>query len=831
MEIHSLDEKIQYCLAECSEFAPNGYDLADVISEIKSTIDGETESWKETTDRFNKAYKNTWDKKKDSDTCQVVLENLSHFHRIESLASFSEEQQEIMVWEKYLEPFIRCAESLLNQVMAKRVPYIPGASESYLNAFYELSRKAVFSPDNVNLYNGAFRKSDFLHDLLFFAAKQLEKRLDNDPDYFQFSLFDPFAYHTLIRSLQIGAMVVEDTKAENNASNRVLNGLCRDLFLNSVQSAFHRFVSLRGTTYRIELNRHNSTLFACPYDALSSIEEIKPLRLFEKIATYIRNQMDHPSEIMTVSVCVIGHTEPSASHHERGLMDLSCAILNWFRRMLECEKITGRYLDMQIKNIVNASDGFANVYCSKRNGFLCKESGHQIHCIIEAVDYSSFFSFSTKYLFEQIESNDVIFLLDCPWLTAENYEIKHRGSLEAFCLDLSRTERDEPKLLKHTDRSVIKNTNDFYKQSIMSILDSQYNRVMASTTTQAGEIIRIPRDSMLRRIQKQVSAFEGGNSKKELYVFCSERDGLAYSYISSYPLTRKEQYDGKSHTIIEFRNTAASMLAYTEEDEIWFSVSLWSVLKYISVSYAYTDFKDEIDQIIQDVLGSDFEGHLKNPVDYFELYRSIVVVFKVGNALRDIEFSIAFVNGVDSCLPCDSPALRENMKKRLRKLCREFVELMYVDVVFSDKVRYGADAIKQAFSMNLYSCVENVSAMLFWHQFRMACMKEAFSEFHVSYNEKLESEATAVVLDKGMEFVGKDYFMDKKVYDALLLTLEQTTQITVGMNTMISDAANIFDTKANVLRNALNNILMACRKAEKQNTKLYYNALEMLKEA
>lgn len=744
----------------------------------------------------------------------------------------AEEDKQIDV-KKLVYKFRDEADMLRRKLSKDGTLYIKEPAERYLTAFYNISRDAVFSEYNANLFNAGFRKSEFLSALISFAAVKRGKR-NYGSAYYEYSLLDPFAYDTIGNTIKGMELLSRDIRGED-----LLSGLRKSIFMDSAQSAFKRYVCLDGQSHRINLSRHDDSLTAFPVDKLSSTEEIKPIRLFEKTASYIRNGLGEPrdsADKFVVKICIIGHTEASRCGDECSLMDYVAAVLNWYGKLsAKLDKKPKPTLKLNVTNIVSTGDWPGSNQGYPRKSFICKlekdeKEEHWAQCVIKKVDYENTFGLNTMQLKKEIEDNDLIFLLDCPWLSTENFDIKQSGSLDMFCRELSHHGRSAETDVKADRKQFVNNAHSFYKNSVFRVIDSQYNRIMASTTTKSGEIIRVMKDHLFRRVNKifkdmRENRKEGDAQKrKTLYIFTSEKDGIKYSYFASYHLTRQEKYDGRSHTIIRFDNNVPKSMEYKENTEIKFHANLWSILKYISVSYAYLDFKDRIKDCLN--IG---DQEPENAISYFELYRNIEIWFSVSRNLRHITVTTGFKEGIDDCIKDFSSQLSDsdiiNTREKLFKTVVSLLEPLYTESVFKTNEHYGDDAIKTAFSTNLYSCINNVNMMLFWHKYRTACERGRFDAFKVVFDPKMESLTNT----DNSEFHDRDFFMDKKLYDSTMQTLEQTTSMTLGLRSMFIDAVKLYHNE-NAMYEVLNNITRACEDAGYTDTGLYRNATRVLRE-
>ena len=704
---------------------------------------------------------------------------------------------------------------------------------NYLDAYFDVAKDVVFSPYNYNLSTSSFRRSAFLRSMISFSAERALSHKEVGKRQYRFSLFDPFLLDVIVRGFK-AAGLLREFWSKNNQREEYLRELQKALFLDSIQSGLRRFVTIDNETYRLQPDRHDSKFWAIPYDQVSSLQEIKMIRLFEKTAAYIRNEAFR-KEISTeqpsfdISICIIGHSAPSDNKSEAGLLDYIRSVLKWYSRLfrgqIQSKKPT---LNIRLKNIVSQDDSPKSNFAGKRTEKTVKEvDGEHVHSCkfeIEHANYYENFGYSSKRLLEIISENEIVFILDCPWLMSENYSIETTGSLESYSRLLNFKRRSSPDFTQ----DFIYHTHSFYQNSTMKELDAQFNRVMTSDTFDSGTIARVPKEPLLSRIEKAVSTAQNNKCNKVVYLFTSEKNGLEYSSISTYPLTRTERYDGKVFTIVRYGSGSINSLMLCDEGQpLTIRVHLWSLIKYISASFAYQYFKEEI----QKCLGVSADS----VIDYVGIYRSITIELSLEKNLRQGTGKVWLLDTLDNCLE-EIDDLSEKskieiseLKKALLKLANDLVEPIFNQILFSPISAYGDNAIQMAFIMNLYSSVDNVEKMLFWHQYRRAHHQGRCGDYAIQFSKnKLEDKDITPLVIRDDEFKNKDFFMDKKIYDCFLWRLEDSAEVTPGMMLMIKKAEGIYHIE-NVGYIVLDNIIKACERSSQTNIPLYNNARKMIK--
>ena len=683
----------------------------------------------------------------------------------------------------------------------------------YVNAFLELSKEIVFNPENDNLYNTSFRKSNFLQNLILFGTKY-----NSHNDSHIFSFYNPIVQENLRRIFANINMFLKSSEKQDD----LLFLLKKQLLLRCAENSFIRFISCAQKTHRVSLNRHNSQLLSWPYQELSSVEEIKPIRLFEKIVSHISNNIDLNSTEYILRICIVGHTECSENHKEKELCDLMSAILGWYDRFgLDADNKP--LLSIEICNYVNKKDWpNSNEYrCFKTvAGTECfnfsLESQHNIaKCVIYPVNYSDYFALSTQNLHEIIRNNNVVFLLDCPWLTNEDFEIKEIGTLSYFCKELNQSSQLIGDLSEKSYSSVNAERLDSHSHSMIKKLDSQYNRIMLSNTNNAGEIVRVFRSSLIKKIENMVRN-KDDRIPTDLYIFSSESTGLDFSNVASYPLSRQEMYEGKRISIYQYCNYKPQVLSVGNDDNIRFDIRLWSVLKYTSIAFAYIDFKNVIDKCFGKTnLTSD---------QYFEIYRDTIITFETDCKMCTVAISFKFsdrINCVFRELGFSEKDKQLCMDKYLQHL-KSLVVPLYKNIVFSDTDGFGDDIVRTAFSMNLYSTITDVNSMMFWYKYKSALFNKTLCKFSVVFVD----DGVAYINDNNFK---NQFFKDKRAYEYVLSSLENSNKFTFGLKLMLYKCDDVYQVD-DYAKHIASNIIKVAEKIGDEASCFIQNGKDAIKE-
>ena len=758
---------------------------------------------------------------------------------------------------RYVDVLIDAYSAVVSAFKDHECLYDPKLARTYLDSFFDLSKEMVFKEGSFNLTSSGFRRSFFLRTLLSFAAKREQWEVQPDPGTsiksvpeekryifpYYFSYFDPFAYDSIERALICATRILlDELRLNRDRDGEDFFELRKQMFICSLEAAFQRSITIERQAYRIELNRHSSLLLAYPIEPYSSTSDTKPIRLFEKTASYIQRYLrENPDrERFKVVITIIGHTGSNKEARRRSVTDYLAAVLTWYNTL----RIPGVETLPSLRLIVNNIQNYIykpteNARKSEKitkadNRIVLKLNGHSASCSFSTLDYESYLAYNLKHTKEYIYNSQVLFLLDCPWLSTENYSIRDEGTLGNYCARLHKQQR----AYSERDPLWVSDFKHYYERSPMTELSNQFNRIMSSSSRNAGLVVRSMRDDLIRAIQMYMDnlRLKPQLSAKELYVFSSENDGINYSYIDSYPLTRLEQYDGQHFTIIQFTNRQLPMLPCGEDENVKFEIDLWGVLKYLCIPYAYQYAVEKL-FIKNDICwkSSALEKGLRDPIQYLELLQNIVVRFDVSRNMRDVSISYGFtehfIAQLSECLKLDKENGDQTVEKARLNIDRRVYDLLrplYLKSVFAKNQKYGDDAIKMGFKMALYSAAKDVHTMLFCRVYRDACEAGDFSHFRVRFVQPTPQQGGDF---KPRNFASELFFADKKLYSCLLDTFKTDYNLTVGMFHMLDDSKDLFilsEQKKSVLIILLNNLKCAIEAAGLVDSKLYLNLLRAI---
>ncbi len=686
----------------------------------------------------------------------------------------------------------------------------------YLEKYFQISRDYIFNPKNSNLNNLLFRRSTTLEALNCIGKIPVNNLYMAQKGYAYYNIGSPYVCDALQRTVY---NIINNYSRLNRITE--LKKIRTEIFVNQMVRSFTRFTSYNNfTNFRVSLNRHSGELLSVPYSELSSIEEVKPLRLFEKIISHIysrlnliRKSSDH-IECLDIKVAIIGHTEQSINANKldgdnqkfnsdnRELADLLRTVMSWYVRTEK--KDDDPILKLSIVNLINNGDivNAENIDQSGNSKLEYKIDMNVGSATVNACNYFEEFYFSKQKLKDLCNEYDLLFILDCPWMTLESYELKNEGLLDFYCSSI------QSEVIRDDKRDVL----DSDRRTTIQELDTQYNRITSSDSNKSGEISRIFRDDIIKAIKKYIEE-STELRRKDMYIFTSERDGVDYSYLGSYPMTRKEMYGGKCFTISHFSNHIFETLDIGEP-KITIRIRLWSILKYIAISYAFIYLRNDIEELLPD--------YDMSPENYFELLRSIIVVMELNSDLNKIDISMRFSENI-KLLQTDSDVdgkKLEELKQRVFQQISPFIIALYSNGVFSDKNDFGDNTIQTAFEMNVRSSANDVNSMLFIHHYRLRRANNTLEKFKITWKSEYNSDLVE-------ECSPNHFFKDKRLYEMLLDILQNTSQLSIGTLSTLYKSDDIFN-QNNMAQHVLNNIIQTCEKMQYMHSTVYKNAITAL---
>lgn len=682
---------------------------------------------------------------------------------------------------------------ILKELTSKGI-YDENCIENYLKAFKKFSQDIIFNPENA--YIRKVEKSRLIKNISTLGIIPFESKALAEQGYLYYSIYSPYVA-SKIRN--IATEIVNSSKKLSNSSE--LKELKYQMFLEKVHSYFSRFSVYNNKIYKTDYNCSRDEIVSIPLENVSSMNRIKPIYLFEKIASYIIRALERTrkveNSILSIKILIIGHTEMTISENgakeQRELSDLLEAIICWYNRI---SKKNDPKLNCIITNIVSEGDIF------QESGIIkTSKNGNEGVVYIKPYDFMNFYYAFNSSVTQLLDENDLSFFLDCPFFTLVGNGHK-TDEFKFYCKELSKLKLEDA----------------------ISKLEKLYNDLMTFNNSQEALNIdyRPVYHHTLERIQNFVKEKTDLDRIKEVYVFFTSQRGIDYSFLGTYPFVQEELYNGTLFKVACFTNEEKIALTCSNELIVNFKIRLWSLFKYISVSYLFKNISDVIDRV--------FGNYIKSTENYFEICRDVIIDIEVDNSSKYITFSLKFSDGLDKlAMELGIPNNQLNSMKEL--LYNEFVGFLKVlieDEVFSSKDSFESNIIKDAFKMCLYDSVNNANAMFFFDLFREAREKKTLNKFAEKIKWMEHNIEMETIIDDNYHLI----LNDKIIYRSYIERFKISSELTMGQRALAiyfeDEVAN--ESGTDFLISILSNIKSVCENLGDTDSELYENTLEALEQ-
>ncbi len=664
--------------------------------------------------------------------------------------------------------------------------------QDYCVAFYSVIKSVVFSKNNRNLRNDDFRQSRFLEYLTtLFAEKQDEN--------YCFNILDPFICQTIIDASSFKKLF---------SKNDRLFKLRREMFLENVFSTFDRCLSIQRNRFKLHLQKEEYVFQAVPYERLSSVCSIDPMRMYEHIISYIESRKEKWSvnDQFEVSICIIGELE----RENYSLEDLCKAVVGWYEVFSTESEMIDTKLVLRIKQIVNKQFDFNEEVNEKELKWIQGNKGplDEYYCTVAEMNFGKQFTYSTKILKSIIADNEITFVVDCPWLYREEVRTGFKNELDSQIASLEYIgNQSEPE-------AVYSNFGMYYKGAASGRISDMLYEMMESPKLINGKIERFLKNNVISDIISYVKS--ENKESKEVFVVCSDYHAYRYSDAFVYPLTKNEKYDGKDYSVIKFTNTQTKTLPKPKSGKTEIVMDLWSILKYLSMTY----YRRCFEKIIRDC--AEVEQRKISSAEILEISKGIKVRLLI-EYIHNVKVSIEIDNYARKHLWQNENSGAVEIKKADCEWLKSFINNLF-RTAFTDNGEYGDEAIKTCVEINMYNSAKNVMDMLFINRYRCAMNRGMDHYFDVRYAEDIEVKEQD---DCRIEL--PDRFMDKKIYSYLLSSAEQSSEQNIYLELLCNDDNGLLPKKVEErLPYYIENALLACEKAKEMDTELYRNLQKML---
>ncbi len=636
--------------------------------------------------------------------------------------------------------------------------------EKYLDAYLALC-KFLFNVGGI--FQDEVRTSKIIEDILNIEYCK-------ESNYFTFT--SPFSLFTILRTLEYIARLpqnIPDYELEIYEDTKSLNRRKHMVATYAIHS-FTRFTMIDGVSYVINYSRRKKRLICKSADACSSIENVKPIRLFEKIISHLTNIIKSKIDIypngigkinLEVSVMGFCSTQEKAKENKqvidaREINDLIFEIFSWYEDVRNNEKNTDFYKNTVLELNLNyyKSENENSTPTTQIFKYIT-DNDEEIGCCTLKIQGVAHKKYNRHQLKKSIEDSDIVFLLDCPWISIEDFYSVNHGDIftytswlndESYKKDISCDAQGES-----VERPIFSKDHLFYS------INNQLNRIAVDNFSKYGQIVRIPKKYLIDWIVQEMDNYRRDGDYKTLYLYSSSVAGMMLSDYVNYPIIRKESYNNKTFNIMRFSSRNNSVLEKSTTSKM-VSIDLWSFLKYIDISFVLVSLKDYLSEnfySVADVGSKANENEKKRAInrDIISICRSII--FDISYLNIDITGNTKIKIDVGIYEPVYQKIQLIGNNKKLDALMMFFKNTIK-DVIFENSNGVGDNSIRNAFESCLYSKAGSVEDLFFLYDYRQ---------------KRKNSNLNSYVVDFILEFKQKDYcsissfdaFSDKRLYNKL----------------------------------------------------------------
>ena len=737
-------------------------------------------------------------------------------------------------------------------------------AKKYVQSYKDL---CAFIVSDKCVYQSELRSMDIVDSILNFGINEM----DSGTKYFSF--YSPYCIYSVLCTLKYAELlpthhlhikqrvIPEETEKQLNSR--------KHLFATLGMHAFSRFTLIQRKTYLVDYSRRNSFVICRDMDSVSCIEHVKPIRLLEKILSHFDNIMQEQSFLkeknsakLTISVfgfCAISKSnnqtkskddQPKSSDE---IDDLLYEIFSWFEDRERYKEETLNFTLNYYRRIGNEQTNVDK--CPNRVYSYFTTDSRELTCYLNIHDNKADW-YSKKNIEEIVAGSTLLFFLDCPWLSSENFTLLSDGGFPAYYNWIKKIsiENELENLFK----------KDLYsRNNVFSSLNDQFNRLAINDIAKYGKTVRVLKDYMLEWLQNIIEHSEN----KTAYIYSSSIRGVAMSKYARVPIIREEEYSNKRYCILRF-SSRPNLMIPLEEERAAVVISLWDILKYIDISFAFMGIKEYFSSKfylgikLLDGYSEMDESKLKDIVcrDIISILRNIQFIINrsVSNDKKQITVEIGLSGPLMtwynnySCL-----SESHEMSDELKELNSEMIiiinyfESIIRNVIFADSKGFGDKEIRNAFSNCLYNQGYTVSDLFFHYEYKKKKKEEALSDSYEVTVKSFIDDAESIfkrlnkLLNKKRDRFDK--FNDKRLYNNLFEYLDLPSVSPMEIETIIDSLSRIKKFRSEVgnsdtqnkyfcehprqhIKKALENIIKICSINHYEHTYLYKNCLNLYNE-
>lgn len=708
---------------------------------------------------------------------------------------------------------------------AKKVFLNNSIVNNYLDAYLELCR-FVFKPN-------CFCQEELR------TLKIIEKILNIDYNKSRkcFGLYSPFVVFSVLRTLKYIAALPDDIDHNDLPEDCTQLNSRKHILATYAIRSLSRFTIIDGKSCVVEYSRRNDSIICKDVQNVSSIDNVKPIRLFEKITSYIYNYFENApyGETKDFIISVYGFCwfEDRGKKNPVEIDDLVYEIFSWFedKRKYDdvlMDKMIGKlvinyYLisDDVEKEIPFVYDYYEDKIENERN------SGETYHCNFK-ININKFEKYNNKHLAKVINESDIIFVLDCPWLATENYNLDTEGDLDSYGQWVQQVSYRRDLESLYTPQP--QNTSFFDRVHLFASINDQFSRLaVMNNNLRYGKVVRVMKDYLLNWIQQEIDSYKKDNIYKSIYIYNSSLRGMSYSNYALYPIVREESYSNKRFTIMKFSTRENKGIPIKIDNKIY--ISLWSLLKYVDISFAFVGIKNWFTQnfyhMIKEVDDEEQKKQIINR-DIISILRNIVFVVDYSKApykqIQQVNIKIVLSNPVRQKYYSEA-------NDRIKKLI-SFFEKILTDIIFQNSTGLGDCCIRDAFERCLYNQSKSVNDLFFLHLYSFKKESQSLSYFKVEFNSDNLAEENSDVDNLVPNF---DSFSDKRAYQKLFDYLDILNSPEYAVRSLLNQVDKNFKDETFYMSfkdhstEILYNIKQTCERNGYTSSHLYKNVLRFIK--
>lgn len=640
--------------------------------------------------------------------------------------------------------------------------------ERYLNVYYQIvdflfkNGELLFEDNFVDVNDNKDHIESMCEVLTYAPAKK---------DCSIYSFYCAEALLTLYETLP--KLYSDEDAFSSDKSDQIIKRMIDSAFSIKIFRKFRHFVVRDDNQALLSCENTDNFLEKRNYK-LSSYELIRPVRLFSKIKSFSKKSFDKFNEI---GITIVGAVYIDLNYVKTFLGN-EIALESYSHEMYQlCTLLKEDDVTCKKKYKIDIYLN-KNAFSSFKNPWL-KET---VTCISDniTVDFK-FYDYKRlsykNFIQEMVVDNQLLFILDCPFIY-ENTKVRLESeSLSDFYKKLPSNYSD--------DVSLIAESTPIQK------IQTQLNVAMLGKQNKTGTFERRLKEPILKLISNLVENREN----TEAYVFISSQRSINYSRFLTSCIVRTEKYNGKEIGLIHFVKKNEPTLFSEKLKSCSIVFSLWNIIVNTDVTL------------------------IKYFKDVLALGRDICTEYVANNILIELSWknNKNIFDEIDLRI-CESKQLSERYKifenKDIAELIAKAVT-KYIDTIFNCKaiLKQILRCMQNSFYNIFFSKIDNI-----YEIFAFQRLKEK-----LSLNESIKVNSAKIVQpDEIVLDAYSDLTKYKKTYVDVISNLSQSIpsesirDILVGI--MCANQIDAFE--------VYNNIINVCEVLDLKDTNLYKNTME-----